>query len=371
MAKRLENQATVKHLALLICVTVVYFVAGEVGVKVAFVVPYVTPIWLPASIGVAAFILFGYRMWPAILVGSLLSHLTMMGWVTASFVIPVGATLEGITAAYLVNKFANGAKAFDTPKGVVRFVLLACVLAPSISATIGIGRLYLAGHTSLMDCGSQWLTWWLGHCIGILLVTPFLILLLRASHHRMDGWEFAELTILLVGLIFACLLVFGPLSQSLNKNQVVQAWLCVPFLMWAGFRFCPLEAAGTTLILFGSAIWGTLHGYGSFVARDLTTSLLLLDTFIGVIGTMTLVVAALVVERRRSEEELLGVQSLLRDAVERKDRDLVVTVRALEVEIAGHVQTKRALQENQERLRRVADNSKAEPRQEVHRKRSE
>jgi hypothetical protein len=153
------------------------------------------------------------------------------------------------------------------------------------------------------------------------------------------------------------LLVFGPLSRSLNKDQIVQVWVCVPFLIWAAFRFCPLEAAGTTLILFGTAIWGTLHGYGSFVARNLTTSLILLDTFIGVIGTMTLVVAAMVVERRHIEGELLGTQSLLQDAVERKERDLVVTVRALEVEMTGHGQTKRALHESQERFQRLAENT--------------
>jgi len=168
------------------------------------------------------------------------------------------------------------------------------------------------------------------------------------------------LTVLLLGLIFVCLLVFSPLSLWLNKNHVVQAWLCLPFLVWAGFRFCPLEAAGTTLILFGSAIWGTLHGYGSFVAEDLTTSLFLLDTFIAVIGTMALVVAAMVVERRQIEGEILGTQSLLQKAIEEQERDLVVTVQALEMEAAGHLQTKRALRENQERIRRIAAHAKSD-----------
>jgi hypothetical protein len=70
---------------------------------------------------------------------------------------------------------------------------------------------------------------------------------------------------------------------------------------------------------------------------------------------MTLVVAAMVVERRRIEAELLGTQSLLQDAVERKERDLVVTVRALEVEVTGHVQTKRALRESRERFQQLEE----------------
>jgi len=70
------------------------------------------------------------------------------------------------------------------------------------------------------------------------------------------------------------------------------------------------------------------------------------------------VVAAMVVERRRIEGELLATHILLREAVDRKERDLVVTVRALEVEVTGHVQTKKALRDSQERFRQLADNAK-------------
>jgi integral membrane sensor domain MASE1 len=343
-----------KNLALLACVALSFCLAGKLGLRVvAFVHPSVTPIWIPSGIAVAAFVLFGYRVWPAILIGDFLDHVTTDGFELASFLIPIAATLEAFTAAYFVNRFAHGRKAFDTARDVFRFVLFACVCAPSISATLGASLEHLRGNLGGIDLGSRWLTWWLAYGVGTLLVAPFFILLFRASHHRMNGREFGELTVLLLGLIFACLLVFGPLSLSLNKNQVVQVWVCVPFLIWAAFRFCPLEAAGTTLILFGSAIGGTLYGYGSFIAKNLTTSLILLDTFIGVIGTMTLVVAAMVVERRNIECELLGTQSLLQKTVEKKEQDLAVTVRALEVEMTGHVQTKRALRESDDLLRRI------------------
>jgi len=358
MVKKLVNSLAPKNLALLASVTLVHFLAGRLGVKLAFVHPYVTPVWIPSGVALAAFILFGYRMWPAVLVGTFLDHATRAGFVPNTFSVPFVSTLQGLASAYLANKFAKGAKAFDTAKGVFLFVLLACVCATLINPTVNVGMEYLRGSIAPTDFGFGWLTSWLAHGIGNLLIAPFLILLLRSSHHRWDLLEFGELTVLLLGLIFVCLLVFGPLSLSLNKNNVIEAWLCVPFLIWAAFRFCPLEAAGTTLILFGSAIWGTLHGYGSFVAENLKTSLILLDTFIAVIGTMTLVVAAMVVERRQIEGELLGTQSLLKEMVDRKERDLVATAQTLEVEAASHEQTKRELRESQERLRRIAPHAR-------------
>jgi hypothetical protein len=50
----------------------------------------------------------------------------------------------------------------------------------------------------------------------------------------------------------------------------------------------------------------------------------------------------------------------LQTAAEEKERDLVVTVKALEMETDGHVQTRTALHVIQEKLRRVAPNKKIE-----------
>ena len=356
MFKTLAASFSPKNLALLTFLTLIYFVAEKLGLKLAFVHPFLSPIWLPSGLALAAALLYGYRVWPAIFVGAFLSHVATS---VPSFLIPVGVTLEGLAGAYLVNKFAHGVKAFDTAKGVFLFVFLGCICAPLISPTIGIGEFYLVGH-SPSNLGVVWLTWWIAHGIGILLVTPFLVLLLRSSPQRWNPFELGELAVLLLGLIFVCLVVFGPLSLSLNMQKLVTAWLCFPFLIWAAFRFRPIEATGATLILFGCATWGTVQGYGTFADKSLTKSLLLLDPFIAVVGTMTLVVAAMVAERKSAEQELLTAQRLLQTAVEEKERDLVVTVKALEMEADGHVQTRTALHIIQEKLRRIPPKKKIE-----------
>ena len=76
MVKRLLNSLSPKNLALLVLLTLIYFVVEKLGMRLAFVHPLVTPIWLPSGIALAAFILYGYRVWPAIFVGSFLSHAT-------------------------------------------------------------------------------------------------------------------------------------------------------------------------------------------------------------------------------------------------------------------------------------------------------
>jgi len=359
--KRLVNSVLPKDVALFAALTLAYFIGARLGLKLALVQPLATPIWLPAGGAIAAFIVFGYRVWPSVLVGSFLGHVTSLGLVSTSFVVPIGATLEGLVGAYLVDRFAHGVKAFETARDVFLFAFFTCICAPSINAAVGIGIDYFGRHANLADSALIVLSWWVSHGIGALVIAPFLILLFGSSHHRLNVRGFVELLTLLVGLVFVCLLVFGPLSVSLNKHHIVRAWSCVPFLIWAAFRFCPLEAAGTALILFGTAIWGTLHGYGSFVSRNMTISLAVLDSFVGVIGTSTLILAAMVVERRRMEEELLGVQSLLLADVEGKRRALAESVQALNVEVAGHARTKKSLQDKEKQFRLLA--AKTESRQ--------
>jgi PAS domain S-box-containing protein len=350
------EQFSRRDLALCAFLIAIYFVAGRLGLRLAFVQPSVTAIWLPSGIAIAAIVLLGYRIWPAILVGAFLVDTTASGQLFTSIGIAIGNTLEGLAGAYLLNRFAQGAKAFNTAEGVFKFAFFACILSTSISATMGVGVLYLAKLAAWPEVGYLWVTWWLADAIGVLLVAPFLILVFGTSHHPMDWRETLELMALILGLMLVALLVFGPLSLTLNQREFVQVWFCIPFLIWGAFRFCQLEAAGITLILFGSAIWGTLHRYGPFGTADLNVAMLHLDTFIGVICTMTMAVAAMVAERRLTEAGLIGLQSIMYEAVEKKERDLAATVETLQEEVRSRLQTEKALRESNDRFKQLAEN---------------
>jgi diguanylate cyclase (GGDEF)-like protein len=81
-------------------------------------------------------------------------------------------------------------------------------------------------------------------------------------------------------------------------------FLCVPFFVWAAFRFSPREAATAIVVVATIAMWGTLHGYGPFVRGNRNESLLLLQAYMVVTSVTTLALAALVAERRAVEDRL-------------------------------------------------------------------
>src|ERR1700676_597381 len=97
----LKNVATVAGLA------VVYFVAGKLGLQLAYVHASATAVWPCTGIAIAALLVFGYRIWPGILIGAFFVNLTIAGSVQTSIAIAAGNTLEGLTACYMVQRFAQ------------------------------------------------------------------------------------------------------------------------------------------------------------------------------------------------------------------------------------------------------------------------
>jgi PAS domain S-box-containing protein len=329
------------------------FLAGQIGLKITDLHPPVSPVWPPTGVAFAALILLGYRVWPEILIAAFLICESASTPFKASLAISIGETVSVLAAAYLVNTFARGIKAFDTAQGVFKFVLFACIISPTIAATICIGYLYPAGFSQGPDKAVMWLTWCVGDGVGAFLFAPFLITILGTSHHRLDNRETLELSVMLVSLIAVCLTVFGPFSAFVHQKQLLQAWICIPFLIWAGFRFCQLEAAGTTLLLFGLAIWGTFHGYGPFVTSNSNVSLMTLAAFVGVTGTATLAIAATLSERRHVQEGLLGLQSILHATVDGKTRDLTATIETLQVEVVERMVVEKDLRESNARFEQL------------------
>src|SRR5436305_15322812 len=110
-----------------VLLTVLYFIAGKLSLKLAFLYASASPVWPPAGIALAAMLLFGYRVWPAIFVGAFLVNLTTAGNVATSFAIATGNTLEALAAAWLVNRFAGGRHVFERPQGVFKFALAAAI----------------------------------------------------------------------------------------------------------------------------------------------------------------------------------------------------------------------------------------------------
>jgi signal transduction histidine kinase len=288
-------------LAVLLGLAVVYFLAGKLGLSLAFVNRSVSSVWPPSGISVAAILLLGYRVWPGIFLGAFLVNITTAGSVITCLGIATGNTLEAVTGAWLVSRFAKGCNAFRKPRDVVKFAVLAGGLSTTVSAAIGVVSLAATGYADWADYERTWLTWWLGDAMGVILVTPPLILWASDWNLQRKPRKAIEALLLLLSLVLVSAVVFGWWSKG--RNYPLE-FLCIPVLLWAAFRFGPRETSLVILILSCVAIGGTLVGFGPFIQRSPTTSLLLLQLYTGIIALMAIAVAAVVADHRQAELHL-------------------------------------------------------------------
>jgi diguanylate cyclase (GGDEF)-like protein len=292
-----------QDLAIVAVLTAVYFCAAKLGLRFAFVHPSATALWAPTGITLAAFLIFGDRVWPGAFLGAFFANITTAGSVLTSIGVATGNTLEGVVGCYLVRRFARGQQAFERTQDVFKFAFLAGLISTMISATLGITTMSLGGFADWKVYGPMWRTWWLGDGVGAVLVTPLVLLWRENPHLNWTREQIIELAVLFAGLFFTTWIVFGGRFHSEVKNYPLE-YICIPFLIWAAFRFGRRQAATATCILAGIATWGTLHGFGPFSRQALNTSLLLVQSFVGIVAVTSLALAAEVSERKRADERV-------------------------------------------------------------------
>jgi integral membrane sensor domain MASE1 len=292
-----------QDLAIVAVLAAVYFCAAKLGLRFAFVHPSATALWAPTGITLAAFLIFGLRVWPGAFFGAFFANLTTAGSLLTSIGIAAGNTLEGVAGCYLVKRFVRGPGVFERAQDVFKFAFLAGIVSTTISATVGVTTLSLGGFADWTVYGLMWRTWWLGNGVGAVLVTPLVLLWRENPRLNWSREQIIELALLFLGLFFTAWIVFGGRFHSEVKNYPLE-YMCIPFLIWAAFRFGRRKAATATCVLAGIATWGTLHGFGPFSRETLNTSLLLVQSFVGVVAVTSLALAAEVSERKRADERV-------------------------------------------------------------------
>ena len=306
-----------------------YVLAGKLGLQLAIFHPSATPLWPPTGISLAAFLLLGYWVWPAIFLGALVVNITTAGSIASSLAIATGNTFEGLVGAFLVNHLANGRKLFSQQGDTLKFVILAALISTTVSATFGVTSLSLGRYADWESYGAIWMTWWLGDAVGALIVTPAIMLWASEPAQNWSRSRLLEISFSITLLCFVTWIVFQS-SQARTGPNYPLAFLTLSILIWVAVRLGPRETVTAILLCAGIAIWGTLRGSGPFARINQHESLLLLQAFIAVIAVTALVLAVGVAERRRAEQDLDELNQTLERRIQDRTSTLQATVEQLQ-----------------------------------------
>src|SRR5439155_3912547 len=102
-------------------------------------------IWPPSGMALAAMLLFGYRLWPGLAVGALLTTAAANAPLGLAVGTAIGYPLEALVGAYLLRRLVEFQNSLARLRDVLGLTLLAGLLSTTIGATCGVVSLWLTG----------------------------------------------------------------------------------------------------------------------------------------------------------------------------------------------------------------------------------
>ncbi len=277
-------------------------------------------LWVPSGIALAAALVAGPRVFPAVFIGATGGLLWQGAGMPAALGIALGQALAATVGAWLIGQIARGPRAFERAHNVCLFGGVVALVSAPLSAVAGVITLSATGQLAgdALALERVGIDWWWSDLAAYLLVTPALTLWAlrprlgwsrrlmerrppergwRAWTHlrALEGWGLVVATLVTAPVLFAGWFTGdGPFLPLLV--------LPFPLLTWASLRFGARETATVLLVLGAGAAWGWQHGVNPFA--PLEASLHLLHVFLLTTGLTALAVSAAVDQRNRQDSEL-------------------------------------------------------------------
>jgi two-component system, LuxR family, sensor kinase FixL len=313
MSERTKVMGSIAHLRI-VSLPVVFVGIGYLAIYVlldwiSFIEPY-GPVdittWNPGTgLSLALGLLFGRRMIPLLFLVPLLSDLILnqapVPWgLELSFVALIGA---GYSAALLF--LLRPSLKFDPGLSSMRdlvLLMIAALVSTAFVASSYVAATILAGLLPPNDFAAAAFRYWVGDMIGIMVVTPFVLIVLTYTHVLRASFE----TVLqFAAIIGALAIMFGYAEEQRFQLFYV---LFLP-IVWMAVR---TGAQGVTLGLLITQL-GIIAGVTVFPVFG--HDVLAFQVLMLILTTTGLIAGELVTERRRTEFQLrLHRESLARVA---------------------------------------------------------
>lgn len=299
----------------------VYLAAGRCGLLFAETQENTSPVWPPTGIALAAVLLFGYGVWPGLVLGAFLVNIMTAAPTGVALATAVGNPLEALVGAYLLQRVAGFHKRFDRVRDVIAFVLLAAMIATAVSATIGVSALCLTQADVGASFQRLWLHWWLGDAMGALIVAPLVLVWMSepfdaslartgSSRDRKQRETITFLVSLAAIAVIAYVCFGGWLANVLVSAPV--AFTLFPLLIWMALRFGQHGTTSAIFLVVSTAIAGTWQGHGPLSRTAREESLVYMDMFLAVASISALLLAAAIAERQQIQAALLESEQRFR-----------------------------------------------------------
>jgi PAS domain S-box-containing protein len=294
-------QSPLGRVGLTVAIGIAYFMAAELGLALRTNTG-TSVFWPAAGISVGALIVWGPKarlsVAAAVVVATAISNLTIgrNPWLAVAFgVVNAGQAL--LTTGLIERWFGRSFKLGDVPQ-VLGFLMASAIGASvaAMGAAIAVGLIQSTASPFIV-----WRFWFASCLLGIVTVAPLLVGIgeaVRQLPPRRELFDGVVGILMLAALsAFVISLPQGPWSTALPVALVF------PVLLWVIVRCRPVFAATAAFVVALAIVWSITFSVGHFgdASVPLADRILAAQTIVLAGALLTLVLAALFAERRRSE----------------------------------------------------------------------
>jgi PAS domain S-box-containing protein len=298
-----------------------YYASAQVSLVLLFPGSPLSVIWPPNAIVLAALLLSSTRLWWVLLLAVLPAHLIVL-WQTGGLTwtapgLYLTNCMEALLGAVAVRRFANGPPWLSNLRQMAVYIAGAAVAAPFLTSFLDTGVIVL---TQWGASRAYWLLFterFVSNTLTYLTVTPVLLVGISAGWRWLRvarPWRRFEATMLAASVVGLGALIFRtPHPQARGLPDVL--FVLAPVLFWAALRFgvgtTSAALLGITLL---SASWSGESG--PFSAQTPAMQILMLQLFLIVIALPSVLLAAVIQERRQAAHALRASEERYRNLVE-------------------------------------------------------
>lgn len=291
------------QLLVLALLALAYWASAQIGLLFTTEGTYASLIWPPAGLSLAAMLVLGYRVWPAVFAGAMFAELSLGLPPLVAIAIAIGNTLEAIAGCYLLRRMPGFDPALIRLRDLLALMLLAAGLSALISACVATINLHAFDLISQDILMLVFRNWWMGDALSNVLFAPAVLAIVYHERLKWSKTKLLEAGVLSGLLLAACLMVFhGGLANAFLPNP--RAFLLFPLVMWAALSFYQRGAALSTIFISLMALSGGLKHTGFFAEDFARGDLMNYWLFVLVLSGIAFSLSALNAGRQRSEVKL-------------------------------------------------------------------
>lgn len=314
------NRIRLRFVFHLMIFAVVYWLAAKFSLWVGSHVHYnASAFWLPTGIAYWVMLTRGNRFWPGVLLGAMAATWSAGVPLPAALGVGIGNTLEALVACLLLRRIGFD-PAFVRLRDVRDFFLCGILVAPAISAVLGVFSLHLAGIVPTDALKTALQVWWVGDATSAIVLTP--LLLTWRSALPLKSTLFYEIVMLTISVIAVGSLLIFSYPMAFEGTYPIK-FLLFPLLIWGAIRF-GIPGSALVIMLMQAVALSEWSSYGNVWLTTYFTGFILpvAQAYFAVAATIGLIIAVVLRERhhltlqsQRIAQQLDGVLATAQSGV--------------------------------------------------------